>query len=126
MIMRKLFLASFKFKTGDLTFEEQRIVAIECDECNSNDEETELATDNVVAWFRETFPESELISAMAYPTIQQTVFHSKSKDKRKPFYSEEMLIEFGQYVFENPQRCAPQVSLADVHGWLNVRGRKKD
>lgn len=68
--MRKLFLTSFTFKTGDNEFTQQRLVAINS---NDKDEEADLtqAYETAKSWFPHEFPESNLLSLVAYPAITE-------------------------------------------------------
>lgn len=66
--MRKLILTSFKWKTGDLEFTEDRLVVIDTPKGSNKD--LELATDAAMAWFKRVFIESTLISIIPRETIQ--------------------------------------------------------
>ena len=81
--MRKLFLASFKFKTGETVYEQQRLVVVESSEVVSylplathskqkvREAEYEIAHIKAKQWFPTEFPESELILYQVYPAIDQ-------------------------------------------------------
>lgn len=70
--MRKLVLASFKHKTGDETFEQQRLIVIESSPIRRWDEDHHSAIEHFKYWFKENFEESELLSVVCYDTIDGT------------------------------------------------------
>lgn len=109
--MRKLVLCSFKAKTGDYEFEDYRLVAVNY---NEGETETDLmlkATRGFEKDFPNYFPDSELLSALALPTMGSD---PEKVDDRKVLYSEERLIAFGNTLLERVERdVRPYVGKAD-------------
>ncbi len=79
--MKKLFLTSFAFKTGDVEYKEHRLVVVtkddvtayihdhEQDGYKSDDPELSVAYEKFTEWFPKMYPESELIYHIAHPAI---------------------------------------------------------
>lgn len=80
--MKKLFLTSFAFKTGEVEYKETRLVLVTGKDVNkylethkddgskSDDPELSVAYDKFNDWFPHMFPESELVYHIAHPAIQ--------------------------------------------------------
>lgn len=83
--MRKLLLASFRFKTGETEYEQQRIVLLTGNDLKFYSEkgwtEQEIATEILVNWFKTEFHESELIYAIAHSTIESRITSNDLKKK---------------------------------------------
>jgi len=79
--MKKLFLTSFAFKTGEQEYKEYRLVVVtkqdvldykfmhKDDGYKSEDPELSVAYDKFNDWFPKMFPESTLIYHIAHPAI---------------------------------------------------------
>jgi len=79
--MKKLFLTSFAFKTGEVEYKETRLVLVtgedvkkykqahEGEPMESGDPELSSAYEKFSQWFPQMFPESELIYHIAHPAI---------------------------------------------------------
>lgn len=80
--MKKLFLTSFTFTTGDIQYTEYRIVVVSSidvqkyrqDHKEMNfeyaDAESNVVIEKAQAWFSKTHTESIVISIMAHPAIE--------------------------------------------------------
>ncbi len=80
--MKKLFLTSFAFKTGDVEYKETRLVLVTSqdvfyykekhkeDGYKSDDPELSVAYNKFNDWFPKMFPESELIYHIAHAAIE--------------------------------------------------------
>lgn len=79
--MKKLFLTSFVFKTGEIEYKEQRLVIASnkevqeyhkkhSDQFDLPEGELDIAYFKAKQWFRNDFPESELISLIVHPAIE--------------------------------------------------------
>lgn len=71
--MRKLlYLASFTAQTGDLKFEEKRLLLIEEEEGDTDESMRDRAfKDLFMPWFRKTYVESKLLSFICHETISK-------------------------------------------------------
>lgn len=69
-IMRKLFLASFEFKTGKLKFKEYRLVVLHAKEGESEQSQLDGAYEVAHMGFSNGFPESSLISLVVHPAFE--------------------------------------------------------
>lgn len=73
--MRKLFLTSFTFKTAELEFTEQRLVVVTKEDLENSNEnppnDLDIAYKKVNKWFVVAFPQSELLSVVVYPAIDE-------------------------------------------------------
>lgn len=79
--MKKLFLTSFVFITGGIEYKDYRLVVVtgadvklykekhKDDTMKSDDVELSVAYQKFSEWFPVMFPESELTSHIAYPSI---------------------------------------------------------
>lgn len=77
--MRKLYLASFYFRTGKLDFNDYRIVVVSQEDRSGQPEiqgekivdvDLEIAYKKMMAWFPVVFPESELSHLIIHPSIE--------------------------------------------------------
>lgn len=79
--MKKLFLTSFVFKTGKKEYKEQRLVIASNkavqeyhkkhpDQFDPPQDELDIAYFKAKQWFKNDFPESELISLIVHPAIE--------------------------------------------------------
>lgn len=66
--MRKLFLTSFRFRTGEIDYHEQRLVVVT--DGDTQEAELSIAYDKAKAYFKDFFPESELHSIIVHPAIE--------------------------------------------------------
>jgi hypothetical protein len=74
--MRKLFLTSFSFRTGDSEFKEYRIVVVNNYDKPKNksrelSDEMQVALEKITAWFVNEFPESKMLAAWVHPAIDE-------------------------------------------------------
>lgn len=79
--MKKLFLTSFKFKTGLYNYKEQRLTVVSTNDINRYDpdglhtgkfDQLELiAQEKCKQWFSIEFPESEILSIIAHKAIDE-------------------------------------------------------
>lgn len=134
--MRKLILTSFKWKTGDLEFEDKRLVVVTVKpESKGNDMHTDdaqwQAIRNLEKWFPKRYPESELIGVWAHPTIDDET--DDSEDEKPLFISKEKAIEFGLALLkdfdgaEHPKRfVGTQFEVWYEKQQLNIKENIKD
>jgi hypothetical protein len=74
--MRKLFLTSFSFRTGDSEFKEYRIVVVNNYDKPKNksrelSDETQVALEKLTTWFSNEFPESKMLGAWVHEAIDE-------------------------------------------------------
>lgn len=65
--MRKLVLASFTFKTGEIHFGEHRLVAVDFE---ITEEKLPVIVRRVQEWFNSAYPESVWIGGTVLPTLE--------------------------------------------------------
>lgn len=78
--MRKLYLASFTFKTGDLEYNDYRIAVVSQEDRKGSemqiqgekmvDMDLEIAYKKLQAWFPIVYPESELLHLIIHQAIE--------------------------------------------------------
>jgi hypothetical protein len=96
--MRKLFLTSFSFRTGDSEFKEYRIVVVNNYDKPKNknrelSDETQVALEKLTTWFGNEFPESTMLGAWVHPAIDEVEI--------KPTRSGEVKIDRRTHVIED-------------------------
>lgn len=79
--MRKLLLASYQFRTGEATHNENNLVAIHSSVGNSDLTDVKLAHDVFSRWFNLIYPESELLSCRIHPAITESTTFPNIIDK---------------------------------------------
>ena len=69
--MRKLFLASFSAETpaGSTTWQDSRLIAVDCESWQSEEFQREQACLIFKEWFFVNYTESQLVSLITHPTI---------------------------------------------------------
>lgn len=67
--MRKLLLASFSFKTGEIRFDEHRLVVVDF---HVKAENMPSIVDHFKKWFESAYPESEWLGGTVYPSLEIT------------------------------------------------------
>lgn len=82
--MRKLYLASFRFRTGENQYDDYSLIAI--DDLSPTESETFLSkinrayNDIFFPWFLKEYPESECVSFVLKPTIPYDTAHYKDPE----------------------------------------------
>lgn len=86
--MKKLFLTSFEFTTGDNRYKEQRLVMVQSNELGADQTHEDVAYQKINRWFPVNYPESKLISIIAHPTItgyaEDNVIRNKNNEAFAP------------------------------------------
>lgn len=88
--MRKLVLASFSFKTGEIRFDEQRLIVIEI--APNQKEHLEAISARFKRWFHAVYPSSELLGIVPYTSIDFT-----GPDEAASEYDEGRQSELGRF-----------------------------
>jgi len=66
---KKMMLVNYEFTTGTERFSHSQIVSLRFEGKKTENEEKLAATEALIAWFKKTYPESELQSVVPWPTI---------------------------------------------------------
>jgi hypothetical protein len=115
--MRKLILTSYGLKTGEREFREQRLVVVNQQDDDTEQDLLDKAVNHVNAWFPSEYPESELQFIMPHATIGEPDRDYKNID----VFTRKGLIEFGQFVMNEYTDKLHRVNSDDVKRWESVR-----
>jgi hypothetical protein len=66
---KKMMLVNYEFTTGTERFSHSQIVSLRFEGKKTEEQEKHAAIDALIAWFKKTYPESELQSVVPWPTI---------------------------------------------------------
>jgi len=106
--MKKLFLTSFEFKTGENTYKEQRLVMVQSNEIPEGKDEEFVAYDKIKKWFPVNFPESSLLEIQAYPTITGYAEGTQIENRKRSVFEKKEVITAEEFIREKRREQSPE------------------